>query len=242
MSSPEQLPEAIFCFLDLSEIKMAMQEDEPNLYIIMFLSPSLPFVVSVTQWARLGEIDPLYRLKMTKTRHQCLTRSVARISRTWGVRNDYLNPNTSSMKMITWTCQGAGSVAFRNHAYELHRRHCPDILIIVEPSIAKERAQVVINTLPYTHSRQVDPTSFSGGIWMLWNESTSCQVEIFTHSKHSIHALVKVASSSLSFLLTAVYASPNFHKRQPFLDYLQNLATLVDLPWVLMGDFNDMLS
>jgi len=79
-------------------------------------------------------------------------------------------------------------------------------------------------------------------IWMLWNVSTSCQVEILTHSEHSIHALVKVASPSLSFLLTAVYASPNFHKRQLFLDYLQNLATLVDLPWVLMGNFNDMLS
>lgn len=65
---------------------------------------------------------------------------------------------------------------------------------------------------------------------------------ILTHSEHSIHAFVKVSSPSLSFLITVVYASPNFHKRQLFWDYLQNLATLVDLPWVLMGDFNDMLS
>ena len=101
---------------------------------------------------------------------------------------------------------------------------------------------MVINTLPYTHSRRVDPTSFSGGIWVLWNQRPSCKVEILTHSKHSIHVLVKVSSPSLSFVLTAMYASPNFNKRQLFWDYLRNLATLVDLPWVLIGDFNNMLS
>ena len=67
-------------------------------------------------------------------------------------------------------------------------------------------------------------------------------MEILTHSDYSIHALVKVPSPSLSFLLTAIYALPNFNKRKIFWDYLQNLATTISLPWVLLGDFNDMLS
>ena len=87
----------------------------------------------------------------------------------------------------------------------------------------------------------MDPTSFSNGIWVLWNKRPSCKVEILTHSEHNIHALVKVSSRSLSFLLTDEYASPNFNKHQLFWDYLRNLATLVDLPWVLIGDLNDML-
>ena len=111
---------------------------------------------------------------------------------TWGVPNDYLNPNTSSMKMIAGNCQGASSVTFRNHAYELHRRHRPEIMIILEPRIAKERAQAVINTLPYNHSRLVDLTGFSRGVWLLWNESPSFNMEILTHNEYSIHALVKV--------------------------------------------------
>ena len=159
-----------------------------------------------------------------------------------GVPNDYLNPNTSSMKMISWNYQGAGSMTFRNHAYELQCRHRPNILIIIEPRIAEARAQAVINTLPYNHSRRVDPTGFSGGIWLLWNESPSFKVEIITHSEYSIHALMKVSSPSLSFLLTIVYASPNFNKHKYFWDYLQNLANVVSLQWVLLGDFNDMLS
>ena len=121
-----------------------------------------------------------------------------------GAPNDYLNPHTSSIKMISWNCQGAGSVTFRNHAYELHCRHRPNILIIIEPRIVEARAQAVINTFPYDHSRRVDPTGFSGGIWLLWNESPSFKVEILTHSEYSIHALVKVPSTSLSFLLIAI--------------------------------------
>ena len=44
--SPDPLPTTIFCFLDQSEINIAMREDEPNLYIVMFSNRSLPFVVS----------------------------------------------------------------------------------------------------------------------------------------------------------------------------------------------------
>ena len=73
VSSLVQLPEDIFRFLDLSEINMALQEDMPSLYIIMFSNPSMPFVVSITHWARLGKINPVYHLKTTIARHQCST-------------------------------------------------------------------------------------------------------------------------------------------------------------------------
>ena len=97
---------------------------------------------------------------------------------------------------------------FRAHAYELHRRHRLNILIIIESHIAEARAHGVIDTLPYLHSRRVDPAGFSGSIWLLWNEGPSFSVEIITCSEHNIHALVKVHSPSLSFLLTVVYAPP----------------------------------
>ena len=54
--------------------------------------------------------------------------------------------------------------------------------------------------------------------------------------------VVKVQSPFVSFLLTAVYTPPQFHKRKFFWEYLQNLALHVSLPWVLLGDFNDMIS
>ena len=65
----DPLPAAIFRLLGRSEVNIAMQEDELNLYIVMFSSHSLPFVVSSTHWARLGDVEALYRIKTTTARH-----------------------------------------------------------------------------------------------------------------------------------------------------------------------------
>ena len=98
--SPETLPKAIFRFLDLSEINLALREEEVKLYIIMFSNQSPPFIVSVTYWPRLGELEPMYRIKTMTATHQCIT-PTTRTPRTFGrVTNDYLNPNTSSMKIV----------------------------------------------------------------------------------------------------------------------------------------------
>ena len=102
--SSNPLPAAIFRFLDRSEINIAMREDKPNLYIVMFTNRSLPFVVSGTHWARLGDVEALYHIKTTAAWHQWLPLTTARTPPTWGVPNDSLTPYSSFMKMIAWNC------------------------------------------------------------------------------------------------------------------------------------------
>ena len=67
--SQDLLPAAILHFLDRGEINIYMWEDEPNLYIVMFSNCSLPFVVSGTHWARLSDVEALYRIMTTTVRH-----------------------------------------------------------------------------------------------------------------------------------------------------------------------------
>ena len=98
--SSNLLPATIFRFLDQGEINIAMWEDEPNLYIVMFSNRSLPFVISGTHWASLGEVEALYHIKTTTAKHQCLPLSAVRIPSTWGVPNESLTHFSSSMKMI----------------------------------------------------------------------------------------------------------------------------------------------
>ena len=69
VKSTERLPEAIFCFLDLSEINIALLKEVPKLHIIMYSNPSLPYIVSIMHWARLGELKPMYKIKTMTTRH-----------------------------------------------------------------------------------------------------------------------------------------------------------------------------
>lgn len=76
---------------------------------------------------------------------------------------------------------------------------------------------------------------------MLWNEDSRLIVDIVTASEYSIHVLIKVPTNSYTFLLTTIYASPSFTNRKILWNYLKDLLPSVRLPWVLLGDFNDML-
>ena len=66
-------------------------------------------------------------------------------------------------------------------------------------------------------------------------------MEILTTIEYSIHAL-KVPTNSYNFLLTTICASPNFNKRKILWNHLKELSPYVNMPWVLLGDFNDLLA
>ena len=66
--SLEALLEAIFCFLDLNEINIALKEEEAKIYITMFSNQSLPLIMSILYWPRLAKLKPMYWIKtMTAT-------------------------------------------------------------------------------------------------------------------------------------------------------------------------------
>ena len=45
-----------------------------------------------------------------------------------------------------------------------------------------------------------------------------------------------------SWLLSAIYASPRYVERQLLWDNLSMVTGLHSFPWVIVGDFNEMLS
>ena len=53
--------------------------------------------------------------------------------------------------------------------------------------------------------------------------------------------LIKVNSHSKRWLFTTVYASPTLSKSLKFLEFLIELANTYQLPWLMMGDFNELL-
>ena len=61
-------------------------------------------------------------------------------------------------------------------------------------------------------------------------------------SEQEIHVLVKVLPSNFEFICPVVYASPRFHERCILWNNLKNAANLHDKPWIIAGDFNEVLS
>lgn len=76
--SPKRLPKAIFRFVDLSEVNIALREKEPKFLHHHFLQPkpTIHRVCHILGKVRLGELEPMYRIMTTTAWHQCITRSV----------------------------------------------------------------------------------------------------------------------------------------------------------------------
>ncbi|KAJ6670143.1 hypothetical protein OIU85_014250 [Salix viminalis] len=99
------------------------------------------------------------------------------------------------------------------------------------------KALNVATNLGFSHYHIVDATGFSGGIWLLWNGS-SVSLQVIAHASQSIAALVHVRNKC--WLLTVVYANPNPRIRESLWTYFDGLARASNLPWLVMGDFNDI--
>lgn len=67
------------------------------------------------------------------------------------------------------------------------------------------------------------------------------EVTVLSSTKQEIHATVKDLSLNASWMLSVVYASPRFAERRLLWDNLTTIAGLHSLPWVIAGDFNEIL-
>ena len=59
-------------------------------------------------------------------------------------------------------------------------------------------------------------------------------------TEQEIHALVS-STANPPCLLSAIYASPKLAKRRLLWENLETVASLHSLPWVIAGDFNEVL-
>ena len=144
------------------------------------------------------------------------------------------------MNIIVWNCRGASKPSFQSHVRELVHNHDPAIMIIMKTRIGGEQAKDITDRLPFDGAIHTDTIGFVSGLWLLWN-SDKVQVTPLALSEQEIHVMVKVLPSNFEFICTAVYTSPRFHERCVLWNNLKNVASLHDKPWVIAGDFNEVI-
>ncbi|CAL2226101.1 unnamed protein product [Prunus armeniaca] len=140
--------------------------------------------------------------------------------------------------IMVWNVRGAGSKKFPGITKDLVKIHKIKILVILEPRISGNTALNVIKKLGFSKYHVVDANGFSGGLWMLWNENVSC-IDIVAHSRQSITALIKM--SHIDWLFTVVYVHPCPGIQSQLWIYLDGIASASNIPWMIAGDFNELV-
>ena len=141
--------------------------------------------------------------------------------------------------ILFWNARGAAGDSFKSTIQDLVKMHKVDMLIICEPRIQFERNKKFLLSLGYTDFEVSEAAGFSGGLWLLWNRN-KISVEPIHANFQSI--TVKVTIGSDSWLLSSVYASPCNTSRAHLWGYLDSIQQSISLPWIILGDFNELLS
>nr|XP_023873887.1 uncharacterized protein LOC111986485 [Quercus suber] len=144
------------------------------------------------------------------------------------------------MNFIIWNSRGALKPSFQGHIRDLVQKHDPAILVVMETKLGGNRAKAITDRLPMDGAIHTDTIGYAGGLWLLWN-SDIVEVELLAKTEQEIHAKVKVRTSRLSWLFSAIYASPRSEERCILWENLTKVAELHKLPWVMAGDFNEPL-
>lgn len=91
----------------------------------------------------------------------------------------------------------------------------------------------------FTNFISSEANGFAGGIWILWDAAV-LHVEPLTFDDQVINVLVKRGQDPYWFL-SAIYASPKLNFRNDLWHYLECIGTGLSFPWLLIGDFNQVL-
>ena len=149
--------------------------------------------------------------------------------------SSYPNPH---MNIFVWNCNRTSSRRFSITLKDLMCCHKPEILALVETRCSGEHANVVCNNMCFDHLIRVEALGYSGGIWILKNDSVTLWI-LKTHPQF-IHAEVS-SPPNQPWLLTIIYGSPNQSLRKNlWKDLNQNTYTLKD-PWMIVKGFNSII-
>lgn len=145
------------------------------------------------------------------------------------------------MNLVAWNCQGAQKPSFQNTVRDLAQAFSPTVMIISKTKVGGARAKSISDHLPFNGAIHANTIGLTSGLWVLW-DSTQVEISELASTEQEIHVLVKVLSSNISWHFSAIYASPRYAERNLLWKNLSTVAASHSLPWILAGDFNEVLT
>ncbi|XP_058733184.1 uncharacterized protein LOC131604782 [Vicia villosa] len=143
------------------------------------------------------------------------------------------------MKILSWNCRGLSNPRAIPNLRALAHRHHPDIIFLLETLANSQKLKRVRVSLKFEACLSVDVVGRSGGIVVLWNNSKKCSIQNFNKNYINIH--VQDAERG-DWRLTCYYGFPERNRRRQAWNMIRELHSMSNLPWCIIGDFNDLLS
>lgn len=143
------------------------------------------------------------------------------------------------MKLLSWNCQGLGNPLTVRSLKALVAKERPDILFLMETKNQEVVVQRVRKRLNYPNSVVQNPVGIAGGIALFWNDQFTIMLD------RSVQEFIDVICTDLmsgsQMRLIYIHAPANLQQRHIFWVDLRFICAINTLPWICIGDFNEVL-
>ncbi|KAL8141026.1 hypothetical protein V2J09_007047 [Rumex salicifolius] len=144
-----------------------------------------------------------------------------------------------NINILFWNSRGAGGAPFLTAIRELIRTHDPSVIALVETHVSNGRADLICRSIGYDGVLRVEAEGFAGGIWLLWKTDLVVVTPIIMDPQHITVEITR--NGDIPWVLSAIYASPDYYKRGQLWSALGDFARANSRPWLIGGDFNATL-
>ena len=142
------------------------------------------------------------------------------------------------MSAICWNCRGLGNPRTVGTLQKLVLEEDPTLVFLMETKFNVQEMVEIKHKLERSQGMIVPSVRRSGGLALLWKESLL--VEVQTFSPRHIDVIITEDARKKKWRFTGFYGNPETSKREESWSLLVNLSTRCELPWVCMGNFNEI--
>ena len=143
------------------------------------------------------------------------------------------------MSILSWNCRGLGHPRTVQVLTELVKHKRPSVVFLMETLSYRNQLEYLRSKLGFENLFVVDRVGRRGGLALFWDVKT--EARLIKCAKNFIDIEIGGAGSG-HWRMTGYYGYPESTRRRDSWNLLRYLATISSLPWVCLGDFNDLLS
>lgn len=143
------------------------------------------------------------------------------------------------MNALCWNCRGIRLSRTVQELTALARAKSQSFVFLCETRNSESRAANLRWRLGLRNCIAVDSDGRSGGLALFWHESVD--VNLIEKNQRYSDVSTRLGTGEPWFRITFVYGEPRTENRHRMWDAMRTLRGASDLPWLVMGDFNEAM-
>jgi exonuclease III len=151
-----------------------------------------------------------------------------------------VSTSPSPMKILAWNCRGLARSPTIRALRALIRIHRPDMVFLSETKVSSSHFHPSLFGLGFSAWLKVPPFGFQGGLYLAWKQGVD--IEPVRLDRNCIACLVYSDPSHCPWLFFGIYTPHTSQRREMFWSILSSLGNSYGGAWLLLGDFNSILS